>query len=931
MAEINEAKSASTESFVTALVFNAIVFGVEIGVFTLIRPYFKAIYEPRTYAPAPSERSEPLSRNIFLWPVALWRADFRSIKHANGMDAYCFVRFLRMMVKVFLPIWIISWIVLLPTTAVGTSNPGKDNLDKLTFGNVSPDQYKRYAAHLILAWFFTFWVLYNIVHEMRHFITARQQHIIEPNHAKSLQANTILVTGIPDRYLNRRSLLDLFDELPGGVKKIWINRNLKELPEIYSRRLSACNKLESAETALLRTAAKIRQREEKKKSKASKKTVPVSKEHTHTHSEDLETAAIVVPHGQRPTHRLGFLPFTGKKVDTIDWAREEIVTCNRLLEEGCAAIRADDEASNEVQNPGEFSSDASSAKLSTFLLSLSTSICNNFPAVGLKPVAAIKNTTTAIKARFAGYGDSKYPPFNSAFVTFHKQIAAHLAVRVLTHHEPYSMTNKYNEVSPQDVIWANLNMNPYEQKIRMAISYAITAALIIFWVIPVGRRALSNVPSLCNQFSWLAWICGLPPVIVGIISGVLPPVLLAILMALLPIVLRLLARFEGIPKYTGLELSLMTRFFIFQVVHSFLIVTVTSGIVAALEGLVESPTSTPNILANELPKASTFFLTYIILQGLAGSGSGFLQIVRLVIYYVKLIVLGSTPRSVYNIKYVLGNVAWGTLFPTITLLTVISLAYSIISPVINGLACATFFAFYQLYKYLFLWVYEQNPSGDTGGLFFPKAIQHVFVGLYIEEICLCALFFLARDPNDNASAVIEGALMIVLIVLTAGFHAIFNNSYDPLLQALPLSLKDKTYSPATGMTEGRNPRKSEAGNDNHEIVEEMRGIEGDDEDDVSSKHKGKRPENEKVGQVGEGTAARHTREDAEFGFAHPAISRPQRTLWIPRDTLGLGEGEVAACEDMGLNASMSGAVMNEKGKVDVPTADDVPGEIVVRL
>lgn len=44
--------------------------------------------------------------------------------------------------------------------------------------------------------------------------------------------------------------------------------------------------------------------------------------------------------------------------------------------------------------------------------------------------------------------------------------------------------------------------------------------------------------------------------------------LLAVLMMLLPIVLRLLARFEGIPKYTGLELSLMTRFFIFQVVVS---------------------------------------------------------------------------------------------------------------------------------------------------------------------------------------------------------------------------------------------------------------------------------------------------------------------------------------------------------------------------
>lgn len=37
-------------------------------------------------------------------------------------------------------------------------------------------------------------------------------------------------------------------------------------------------------------------------------------------------------------------------------------------------------------------------------------------------------------------------------------------------------------------------------------------------------------------------------------------------MMLLPIVLRLMARFEGIPRFTGLELSLMTRYFIFQVV-----------------------------------------------------------------------------------------------------------------------------------------------------------------------------------------------------------------------------------------------------------------------------------------------------------------------------------------------------------------------------
>ena len=72
----------------------------------------------------------------------------------------------------------------------------------------------------------------------------------------------------------------------------------------------------------------------------------------------------------------------------------------------------------------------------------------------------------------------------------------------------------------------------------------------------------------------------------------------------------------------------------------------------------------------------------------------------------------------------------------------------------------------MLYKYLFLYQLDQPPAGDTGGLFFPKAMQHLFVGLYIQQICLAALFFLAQDENKKPSAVPEGALMIVLIIFT---------------------------------------------------------------------------------------------------------------------------------------------------------------------
>jgi calcium permeable stress-gated cation channel len=153
--DISESTSASTDTFLTALVFNAIVFGAELAVFTLIRPYFKAIYEPRTYVPAPSKRVHSLTQSLFLWPLAVWRADYNDIIRANGLDAYVFVRFLRMMVKVLLPIWLISWAVLLPITSVNTNVDDHTRLDKLTFGNIATNKTTRYAAHIICVWFFT--------------------------------------------------------------------------------------------------------------------------------------------------------------------------------------------------------------------------------------------------------------------------------------------------------------------------------------------------------------------------------------------------------------------------------------------------------------------------------------------------------------------------------------------------------------------------------------------------------------------------------------------------------------------------------------------------------------------------------------------------------------------------------------------------------
>jgi hypothetical protein len=363
-----------------------------------------------------SKRIGPLTGagSIFSWPWAVYRADYKEVLRANGADAYFFVRFLRMMARVFLPIWVLSWAILIPVTSIGTSVNNSTKLDRFIMGNVEPDKQVRLWAHLALAYVFTFWVFYNIRLEMTHFVTTRQQFLINPVHAKSVQANTVLVTGIPARYLTPAALHNLFKDLPGGVKRIWINRNLRTLPDVYDRRLAACAKLESAETKLLSIAAK-------KHLKAGGAA-----------GKDAEGRGGVpeVAREERPTHKLGFLGLLGEKVDSIDWARGEIAACNKLLRQGQRAMAK--EMSDPNQTPAEEDEDGFARHEG-----------DDADAEGQVDAQKGKPSKEAKEAE--KISTQGYPAISSAFITFNRQIAAHMSENILLHHEPYRMGTSFSK------------------------------------------------------------------------------------------------------------------------------------------------------------------------------------------------------------------------------------------------------------------------------------------------------------------------------------------------------------------------------------------------------------------------------------------------------------------------------------------------------
>ena len=80
--------------------------------------------------------------------------------------------------------------------------------------------------------------------------------------------------------------------------------------------------------------------------------------------------------------------------------------------------------------------------------------------------------------------------------------------------------------------------------VRFAVTTSFVIVMIIFWAIPVTVvGTISNINYLTNRVHFLKFILSVPPVILGIVTGLLPSVMLAVLMALLPIILRRMLRF----------------------------------------------------------------------------------------------------------------------------------------------------------------------------------------------------------------------------------------------------------------------------------------------------------------------------------------------------------------------------------------------------
>lgn len=108
-----------------------------------------------------------------------------------------------------------------------------------------------------------------------------------------------------------------------------------------------------------------------------------------------------------------------------------------------------------------------------------------------------------------------------------------------------------------------------------------------------------------------------------------------------------------------------------------------------------------------------------------------------------------------------------------------ALCYACIAPLILIFAAGGIWFIRIIYKYNLLYVFDSTM--DSRGLFYPRALLHLIIGLYMAQICLIGLFALK-------TAIGPVVLMVLFLIFTVLVHLTLSDAIAPLLQNLPQTL-----------------------------------------------------------------------------------------------------------------------------------------------
>jgi len=813
--------AASGASVLTSAIINIVTVLICFFVFAFLRKWqkAKAFYDSKRVTPAVKVKPHAIPDSLFGWMKAVVCYSEPDVIRQSGLDTAVYIRLLDFGFELFLYLSVWCLAAVLPTnitdrevdhlmslnsvngtdSAAGnttdtnsTSTPVEykfSEFDKLSLSNVEKGSHRMWV-HIATVYFVTIitcWLLYRYT---RHAVLLRVMFIA--NGGGGGATTTVLVTDVPA---------------------------VAELTAAGLKERNAADKAEAKAKAEVDKAAKQAKKEAKKGGKASKggKDSKGKEEEgtSKSSSEDVEEGPHAVAEGveseevvlreKPPAAVEGTLSKLRKRaglkteaydvnertLSPLECARDALadgMSPQDLVENEFGCVYGDDVAgARVVADTGEVDPlvaeyDKLRQALDDYVDEVRYKAANGLPtdrkttfvllpSLGpwgkakyggglLKKVDALEFWTSRLAWLEAEITQKAAPrarkvAWPSAFVTFKRMMTAAAAATALHHHDETSWVVR-PAPPPAELIWGNLGMTKPMRTSRAIGMTVLFWLMALFFMIPVGAiQGLIDVPKLASIPGLGAFVSNV--VVKKLLEAIVPGLVLKIFLALVPTILAAMAKAGGAVSTGEVDLSVVSRFFIFQVIVVFFGSVVAGSFFSQAKQWIEDPGSVISILGTSIPQTSTFFITFLwVLTGTASIG--FLRVVGLVLLWLFTWLAGGPKvrERLVTEQYT----SCGTSVVGHTMVILLGIVYCCINPIITPSALAYFGVVSLVERYNNIYVYRRTY--ESAGLLWRRVLNQVMTGLYIFQLCMIGLISIKKFPYSP--------VMIPAILGSIAFH-----------------------------------------------------------------------------------------------------------------------------------------------------------------
>ncbi|PXF43791.1 CSC1-like protein [Gracilariopsis chorda] len=301
--------------------------------------------------------------------------------------------------------------------------------------------------------------------------------------------------------------------------------------------------------------------------------------------------------------------------------------------------------------------------------------------------------------------------------------------------------------------------------VRKLVAIGLTAALIVFWVIPTALiQTLANIESLSktSAFAWLGFVNKLTPEVSGFLQGLLPALVLELVMVLVPKVIRRIVMLQRLSSQVEIEKQVLRNMIAFLYFSHLIYIVLSGSLLEYSDRIIRNPSNIVRILGTSIPEQGTFMMNVILLATLVQTPLEVVQLGRVLKRWVGMKrAWTGRDREIVNAGGSLADhfqtYAYGTIF------VVLAIVYSTLAPVMIVI-CALFFTFsYTVLKYNLTYTFTKPWEGFAA--LHHIALQGITIGLIVKQMSMGGYMSVMGQATLATLEFVSAAITITVVVL----------------------------------------------------------------------------------------------------------------------------------------------------------------------